>query len=542
MLEQHDAHVICLEEPILDDACVAQLRSDIEGLFARGNVQNRVTIDLTNIETFTPRALAALLELGRRFPEGNLCLAGLSHRTTLLAVQVGLSEHFPIFRSSDAVRGIPSTSQGMRAIVYEVEGNVGAGAFDIAGRPLLIRQLQFLRDSGVEDVIVEVCDGHAAIERAASLLGADPLTARVHLLPSAHPLSVAELARRAGIPSDELFLALPADLVLHGSPDLQVASPTRYLFAPPEGVEEEKVSLQLRSVRNPADGAPGLTTKGWAMRIRNYERAHAVSCAALEGRTQGLLLHASEIRPGVWYARGARVSPDAQVVAPALIGPDARIFAGAKIGPRIVVGQACVIERDASLADVSLEAHTIVGDGTRIRGAHANARGMTSFADGSQFPVTDPLILSVRNPVGTALSSRLFALILLVLLATPWLLSLAVRKLLRRSPAPSANPRSTDVPSDAGRGVVNLLPALFDVVMGQRDLVGINDPQALAAASRERLVALRAGAFDLSKALAPGASTATLLRMWRWYQVHKSGPLDRALWREKAFLTSHKPE
>ncbi len=536
MPEAHDAKVLCPTDKILDEAGTARLRRELAPLLSSENPE-RIALDLHHVEDIRPRALSALLELGRKTPNGNLSIVGLSRHTTLLAVQVGLAEHFPIYVSAAAFRGVSAPSRVLRAIIYEVSSNIGVGALDIAGRPLLVRQLQFLRDCGIEDVVVEVCDGRAAVARAAALLGTDPLTSRVQLIPSESPLSAPELARRAGIPSDELFIALPADLALHGKIDLQLTAPTRYLLSAPEGIDEPSVSsLELRTAEASAAHAPILASEGWAMHTPNHERAHALSCAALAGRAPGLLIHASELQKGVWVARGARVSPDAQVVGPVLIGPDARIFAGAQIGPCVVIGQGCVVERDAHVSQASVAAHTIVGEGMYLRDAHASAHGITSFADGNHMPVTDPLLLSPRlQGAGTAPSSRLLALLLLVLLATPWLLSLSLRKLLSAFSAQDSALTDSGTPSASAteRGIVSLLPALFEVVMGQRDLVGINDPRVFAVAPQEGLEPLRRGAFDVSAALAPGASVPTLLRMWRWYQAHKSATLDRELWRQK---------
>ena len=190
-----------------------------------------------------------------------------------------------------------------------------------------------------------------------------------------------------------------------------------------------------------------------------------------------------------------------------------------------------------------MAAHTIVGEGTRLRGGHADAQGIVNFHDGSHTPVSDKLLLASRSQVGTALGSRMLALLLLVLLATPWLLGLAIQKALRRPAVRSLDTRRGQLHiGESGLGVVDLLPALFDVVMGRRDLVGINDRRALEEASRQPGAPWRAGAIDLSPAMAPGASTQTLLRMWRWYRAHKNAALDRSLWREGMLKPFRKAE
>jgi hypothetical protein len=543
MPEVPEVRVLPVTQPVIDEACVARLATTARECEADGQATVGVAFDLSSAREITPRALAALLELGSSATVPHLALVGLSRPATLLAVQVGLAERFDIFVGGDALSS-PAPTGGMRALIHEVDGLVGAGAFDVAGRPLLVRQLQWLRDLGIEDVFVEVCEGEQAAERASWLLGSDPLTSRVHVIPSAQPLGAAELAHRAGLHEDELFLALPAHLALHAKLDLQADSPTRYQIAPPTGCPGIPCALELRSRRRPAEDAPSVLSEGWGLEVKTHEDAHVLACTALEHRAPGLLVHASEVKPGVWVARGARVASDAQIAGPVLVGPDSRVMSGAKLGPRVVLGQATIIERDAQVADASVAAQTIVGEGTRIRAAHADAHGLTRFGDGTRNPVADPLVLAARAPVGTSWTSRMFALVLLVLLATPWLLGIGVRTLLGRPGVRALKTRAGRLHiGESGLGVVDLLPALFDVLMGHRDLVGINDRRALEAAFRDNpLEPMRAGALDLSSALAPGASTATLMRMWRWYGAHKNAALDRALLREGALGAGRKAE
>lgn len=560
MPEQHDVHVLSVEQTVIDEACVAGLVASIRDTASEtvASARTIVAIDLSKAREITPRALAALLELDGAGSAtlSHLCLVGLSRKASLLAVQVGLAEHFDIFASRAALDSAFAPPKGrfdrsgsggehkrMCALIHEVEAHPGVGALDIAGRPLLLRQLQFLRDVGVEDVFVEVAEGPHALERAQVLLSSDPLTARVQVLPSARALGPAELARRAGFSENELFLSVPATLMLHAKLDLQVQAPTRYLLSAPLSTHASSTAVDLSSRLPSASEATTMEADGWGFHVQHPDHAHTLACAALEGHAPGIIVHGAEIKPGIWYARGARVSSDAQLTGPVLIGPDCRVFAGAKIGPRTVLGQAVIVEREAAVTESSVAPHTIVGEAARIRGVHADAQGIVNFRDGSRSSVSDNLVLATRTQVGTALASRMFALLLLVLLATPWLIGLAIQKALKRPAVRSLETRRGHLHiGESGFGVVDLLPALFDVVMGRRDLVGINDRRALEVASRQPGEPWRAGAIDLSPAMAPGASTQTLLRMWRWYRAHKNAALDRSLWREGVFKPLRKAQ
>ncbi len=541
MPKQHDVRVLSVEQAVIDGACVEGLAHAIREASAPqdGPAPARIVgIDLSAAREITPQALAALLELDRATDRtagrARLCLVGLSRRATLLAVQVGLAEHFDVFASRASLERstVEGAHTGMRALIHEVVGRSGVGTLDVAGRSLLLRQLQALRDLGIEDVFVEVAEGADALERAHALLSDDPLTARVHVIPSAAPLGASELARRAGCAEDELFLSLPASLLLHGKLDLQVQAPTRYRLSAPSGTHAQPVTVELVS-RSSARAQTEMDAEGWGFEVENRDHAHTLSCAVLEGTAPGVIIHGAEIKPGVWCARGARLSSQAQLTAPVLIGPDCRVLGDAKVGPRAVLGQAVIVERGATISESCVAPNTIVGEETRLRGVYADARGIWSFRDGSRASIGDALVLGERSPVGTALTSRMFALSLLVLLATPWLIGLAIQKTLHRPVVRALKTRRGRLHIGAsGFGVVDLLPALFDVVMGRRDLVGINDRRALEAVSRQAGEPWRAGAIDLSPAMAPGASTDTLIRMWRWYRAHKTAALDRSLWRQ----------
>ena len=267
MPERDDARVLSVEQALIDEACVAGLARSIQEAVRAGAEGARcatVAIDLSQAREITPRALAALLELNANSPRTapRTCLVGLSRTASLLAVQVGLAEQFDIFASRVALDGnVPQAERrNMCALIHEVEGHVGVGALDVAGRPLLVRQLQYLRDLGIEDVFVELAEGPDALERALLLLGSDPLTARVQVIPSASPLGVRELARRAGCAENELFLSLPASLALHAKLDLQVQTPTHYRLQAPPGTHASGVSIALLSRLSAGDHPPSRPT------------------------------------------------------------------------------------------------------------------------------------------------------------------------------------------------------------------------------------------------------------------------------------------
>ncbi|MDB4977022.1 MAG: hypothetical protein JWN48_5363 [Myxococcaceae bacterium] len=418
----------------------------------------------------------------------------------------------------------------MRALIFELAGAIGVGAIDIAGRPLLVRQLQWLRERGIEDVVVEVALGGNASERAVLLLGSDPLTSRCTVIPTRCAIGLSALARRAGLADDEPFLALAADILVQGPLTLSDEACVYGLSAPPFAALNAGVLLPVRT-RTTEPAAVRSAQESWAVRINDLAAAHQVSCAALSGQAPDLLVHAAEVKPGIWYARGARVAEEATLLAPVLIGKDARVLGTARVGPNVVVGSDAVLERAVVLSDAVIAAGTLVGEGLRVRQAQVDARGITSFSDQAHTQVDDSLQLASATYRGPLITSRLLALLLGLVLLVPWIVGFSARALLNRRVVRKVRWRGRDLHvGTIGLDPLDLVPALFDVLLGRRDLVGVAAIQALELEGGRSDGPLRGGALDISTALAPRSSTSTLLWMWRWYLENKTAKLDRALW------------
>jgi hypothetical protein len=417
----------------------------------------------------------------------------------------------------------------MWAVIFESAGAPGAGLHDIAGRPLLIRQLQWLRDNRVAPVAVEVREGPHAARLAALLLGgSDPLLEGCVVLPSAAPLGLWAAAARAGVPAAEPLLGLASDLLVSGVLPAPCGE-GRYRVDAPPGFARAHSEFTVTGAR----AAPGSTRQhvGWGLHVDSRATAHALSCAVLAGRAPGVLLHAAEVKPGIWLSRGAHVHADAQLRAPVLVGPDTHVLAGAVVGPEALLGKEVLIERGARVARASVGDLTWVGEGASLCEVHAEGARTESFVDGTERREPDPLLLrSRRAAAGTAPGARLLALLLLGLLALPWCLA----ALLKRSRGESAAARRAlhgqTLWFGALGGWLDCVPPLVDVLRGRRDLLGPTDPELITQA--DGAAPTRLGALDLAAALAPSPHAETRRRMWRWYALHRSPRLALRLgWR-----------
>ncbi|MFO0757248.1 MAG: hypothetical protein U0359_12205 [Byssovorax sp.] len=303
----------------------------------------------------------------------------------------------------------------MYAVIHLVPDAPGAGLLPIAGRPLIVRQLQWLRAVGVRDIAVELRAGPEGDEIARWLGERDAIGQGVLLLRTDRALTARALADRAGFPDGAALLAHPADVLCGGPLDAvcaeergaQAISPTR-LVDPPGG------GIQL------------LSSGGWIARARSLADALELGAAALDGRLSrrpsdpcwGIQVHAAEIEPGVWVGRGARVEAGARLRAPVLVGPGAVVRAGAQVGPRVCVGERAVVEAGAVLVDALVMPETIVGEGVEVAGALAEPAAIVHLGSGLRSPIDDRLVLARRGHRSpAALASRAVAVTLLALLA-----------------------------------------------------------------------------------------------------------------------------
>ncbi|MEY4512189.1 MAG: hypothetical protein RLZZ450_4311, partial [Pseudomonadota bacterium] len=151
----------------------------------------------------------------------------------------------------------------------------------------------------------------------------------------------------------------------------------------------------------------------------------------------------------------------------------------------------------------------------------------------------DPLQLASVVEPGAQPGSRALALLLVLLLLAPWSVGFIVTAIRHKRVVRRLRWRGQVLHvGTIGIALLDLFPALLDVVLGGRDLIGVALPSALEVEGDRSDGPSRVGAIDLSLALAPGASLSTLLWMWRWYLQNKTAELDRKLGWE-AFREAH---
>jgi hypothetical protein len=298
----------------------------------------------------------------------------------------------------------------MRAVIHQSPDFPCAGLFPVAGRPLIARQLQWLRMIGCEAIAVEIGPSAESAEIARWLTEEDAIGAGVSLVRTERCLSPREIARRAGFEGRAPLLVVPADVLAGGrveAPcDADGARGTA-IGSPPEALAGRLSGGTLHVIGARSAASRWAARPGWAVRVRSFADAMALSAAALDGRLSsrpsdpswGIQVHAAEISPGIWVSRGALIEPGAEIIAPALIGSGAIVCAGARVGPRVTLGERSVVEADTVIRDALVFAGTIVGEGLTLAHVVVDPNGLRNPETGALREVRDPLVLTGRDRV-----------------------------------------------------------------------------------------------------------------------------------------------
>ena len=376
----------------------------------------------------------------------------------------------------------------MDAIIHQVEERPWAGLFPIAGRPLVLRQIEWLIAAGFRQIAVEASGAAGdALERRLSREGSLVGKLRVFRTPQVRGPRLA--ARRAGYCGEEKLLAIPGDVL--GDGDLEPlmlgadGDVWAEMAAPLDGMRGG--TLRVLSSRG---GRARAQVPGWGVQLRSADDALALSSAVLSGALPRLgdghlwpiLVHAAEVSPGVWLARGACVETGAELIGPVLIGSGATVCGGATVGPSVLLGEGAVVERRASVARTVVADDTLIGEGVRLDRALAAADGLYDLDRRRAIRLSDPLLLGTRAaiPSTIGIGSRLVALAVAFMLAPPAALahlwSRSRGRISFRAILPGCCAAGGSTLEGLGESVlVDLLCRLLDVVRGSRPLTGAED-------------------------------------------------------------------
>ena len=229
------------------------------------------------------------------------------------------------------------------ALVFLPQQSHRPSLFDVAGRPLIARQIQWLRASGCRRIAVEI-DGSPEALTLADWLERDELGVGVELALTSSPEGPKAAAFRLGWTSP--FLALSADVLCSFDASQLIGRPST------EGILPGNVHVAYVDPTRREDSRQAMILRGLGRRLRTEDEAFAVGLEAMTGALYAscrvawrVPMHAAERSPGVWVARGAHVDAGAVLTAPVYVGPRAFVEAHAEVGPGAVVGADVVVPR-----------------------------------------------------------------------------------------------------------------------------------------------------------------------------------------------------
>ncbi len=397
----------------------------------------------------------------------------------------------------------------MDAVIF-VDGAPESAHWDVAGTPLLIRQLEWLVSSGCEKIVVERCAADERWNEMQQTLSDHAVAATIETVLSPKPLGGLALAERAGL-GERPFLAISSRVL--GSLDLrtlaELPAGSKAMFAPPAKHEALfDADVYVLSSSQPAI-TNAQTVDGWGVLLASEQDAHELGAMALMGELDGVLVHAAEVSPGVWTARGSVIEEGAVVRAPVFVGANALVCERAVIGPNAVIGARAVVSPTASVRDALVRADTMVGEGLAIERCAADGDAIDDWTTGSVASLGDELLLGRREGAQRALAPRLLAAMAAFVLAPIAALTASGRALLRE---------------------------LWQVVEGTRCWLGAttSEPAMVSASAGLVRAAQKAprGVISVERALATEGEDQ--LRMLAWYAHEKNARLDASLLWQRA--------
>ena len=101
----------------------------------------------------------------------------------------------------------------------------------------------------------------------------------------------------------------------------------------------------------------------------------------------------SELYPGIWVGRRAKISKTATLIAPCWIGDQVFIEPGAVVGPAAIIEDRAVIERHTHITQSWVGSNTLVGRMTLVTNSLAWGNTLTNLSMDSSLQVTDPFLL-----------------------------------------------------------------------------------------------------------------------------------------------------
>ncbi len=136
-----------------------------------------------------------------------------------------------------------------------------------------------------------------------------------------------------------------------------------------------------------------------------------------------------ESEPGLWIGRDVALHPTVELIQPVYIAAHCRVGYGVKLGPNVVIGNNVVIDSATSVSESVVFSGCYLGSGLDISNSLVDHQRLILAESDFEVHVSDPVILSSvvqSRDIFLNLSSRVWAVILLVIFFPIWLLQRAL--------------------------------------------------------------------------------------------------------------------
>jgi hypothetical protein len=121
---------------------------------------------------------------------------------------------------------------------------------------------------------------------------------------------------------------------------------------------------------------------------------------------------------GGWVGAHARIHPSARLTPPFWIGRRVRIGPNCEIGPNALIAEGAILDRNVSVAQASVQAHTYLGCNTRLCHSAADGNVLLDFRRSCRVEISERFIMGpVSDDPQPGFFSRLLALLCWLILS-----------------------------------------------------------------------------------------------------------------------------
>ncbi|HVZ61783.1 MAG TPA: hypothetical protein VG892_13440 [Terriglobales bacterium] len=137
--------------------------------------------------------------------------------------------------------------------------------------------------------------------------------------------------------------------------------------------------------------------RGYINRLENAQDLRQLASDALMQKIP-LQPHGTELHPGVWIGRNARIHPGARIVAPAFIGERSQLLSGAVVTRCSSVEHHAVVSQSTAIENSTLLPYSRVGPGLEMNHVVAGHGRIMSIRHNAELEIGDSRLLSSVSP------------------------------------------------------------------------------------------------------------------------------------------------